>query len=269
MVKQDSVRKAKPNVLTADPTKRPVKSILISQPKPEGKSPYLDLAERFKIKIDFRPFIQVDAIEGKEFRKSKVHIEEFSAVIFNSRHAIDHFFRMCEELRIKTNPETKFFCDSETVALYLQKYTQYRKRKVFFGKGQLQSLLDLLQKHRDKESFLFPCSDIRAPEIPDFLAKQGFKYAEAVIYRTVAADLSDLEDIFYDMIVFFSPAGVKSLFINFPNFKQNFTRIAAFGSSTKAAVLETGLRLDVEAPVLPDIPSMTTAIERYLREVNG
>lgn len=262
------VRPAKPPVSPTDPTKRPVKSILISQPKPEGRSPYLDLAERFKIKIDFRPFIQVDPIDARDFRKTKVHITEYSAVIFNSRHAIDHFFRVCEDLRIKLSPETKFFCDSEAVALYLQKYTQYRKRKVFFGKGQLQSLLDLLLKHKDKESFLFPCSDIRAPEIPDFLVKHKFKYAEAVIYRTVAADLSDLEDIFYDMIVFFSPAGVKSLFTNFPKFQQNNTRIAAFGSSTKSAVIETGLRLDVEAPVLPDVPSMTSAIERYLREVN-
>ncbi len=261
-------RTAKPPVLTADTTKRPVKSILISQPKPEGKSPYLELAERHRLKIDFRPFIQVDPIEGKDFRKSKVHISEYSAVIFNSRHAIDHFFRICDEMRVKLSPETKFFCDSEAVALYLQKYTQYRKRKVFFGKGNIQSLLDLLLKHKDKESFLFPCSDIRAPEIPDFLTKHNFKFAEAVIYRTVAADLSDLEEIFYDMIVFFSPAGVKSLFVNFPGFKQNFTRIAAFGSSTKNAVLEMGLHLDVEAPVLPDVPSMTLAIERYLREVN-
>ncbi len=262
------VRKVKAPISAEDPTKRPVKSILISQPKPEGKSPYLDLAERYRIKVDFRPFIQVEPIEGKDFRKSKVNIAEFSAVVFNSRHAIDHFFRVCEELRIKLSPETKFFCDSEAVALYLQKYTQYRKRKVFFGKGQLKSLLDLLLKHKEKESFLFPCSDIRAPEIPEFLAAKGFKYAEAVIYRTVAADLSDLEDIFYDMIVFFSPAGVRSLFINFPNFKQNNTRIAAFGNTTRSAVLEAGLRLDVEAPVLPDLPSMTSAIERYLRDVN-
>jgi len=268
LVKWDSVPKVKPIALTADPSKRPVKSILISQPKPEGKSPYLELAERHHLKIDFRPFIQVDPIDSREFRKSKVHIEEFSAVIFNSRHAIDHFFRISEELRVKHSADLKFFCDSEAVALYLQKYTQYRKRKVFFGKGNLQSLLDLLLKHKDKESFLFPCSDIRAPEIPEFLTKKGFKYAEAVIYRTVAAAPSALKEIFYDMIVFFSPAGVKSLFINFPEFKQNFTRIAAFGSSTKNAVLECELRLDVEAP-LPDLPSMTAAIERYLREVNG
>ncbi len=258
--------RVKTQVLTSEPKKRPVKSILISQPKPEGKSPYLELAERHKLKIDFRPFIQVEPIEGKDFRKSKVNISDYSAVIFNSRHAIDHFFRVCEELRVKLSPDTKFFCDSEAVALYLQKYTQYRKRKVFFGKGQLKSLLDLLLKHKDKESFLFPCSNIRAPEIPDFLQQKGFKFAEAVIYRTVAADLSDLEEIFYDMIVFFSPAGVKSLFTNFPNFQQNETRIAAFGSSTKNAVIETGLRLDVEAPVLPDVPSMTSAIERYLKE---
>lgn len=260
--------KAQTTTAPVDPTLRPVKSILISQPKPEGRSPYLDLADKYGIKVDFRPFIQVEPIEAKEFRKAKIQIPDYSAVIFNSRNAIDHFFRLCEEMRITMPPETKYFCISEAIALYLQKHIQYRKRKVFFGKGRTKGLLDVLLKHKDKETFLFPCSEPRKPEIPEFLKEKGFRFAEATIYRTVPADLSDLEDIFYDMIVFFSPSGIKSLYLNFPGFRQLDTRIAGFGPATKLSVEEAGLRLDVEAPT-PEYPSMTMAIEAYIKKANG
>lgn len=258
----------KTQLVGVDKYKKPVKSILISQPKPEGKkSPYFDLADKYGIQIDFRPFIQVDDVPSKEFRKSKISIPEYSAIIFTSRNAIDHFFRICEEMRIKMSQDTKYYCVSEAIALYLQKYILYRKRKVSFGKGRIAGLMDILMKGKDKERFLFPCSDIRKNDLPDFLDKNKFEWDEAVIYRTVASDLSDLEKIFYDMIVFFSPSGIHSLFHNFPDFKQKNTRIAAFGKTTKKAVDEASLRLDVEAPVMPHSPSMTMAIERYLKEV--
>ncbi len=245
-----------------------VKSILISQPKPEnGKSPYFDLAEKYNLKIDFRQFIQVDGVPGKEFRKQRININDFTAVIFTSRSAIDHFFRVCDELRIKMSQETKYFCVSEAIAVYLQKYTQYRKRKVFFGNGSMKGMQDILKKHKSNEKFLLPCSDVRKPDLPEFLEKNKFDFQEGCFYRTVASDLSDLENIFYDMIVFFSPSGVQSLFQNFPAFKQNNTRIAAFGPATSKAIVDAGLRLDVKAPI-PQAPSMTMAIERYLKEVN-
>jgi uroporphyrinogen-III synthase len=245
-----------------------VKSILISQPKPETvKSPYFDLAKKYKIKIDFRPFIQVESVDLKEFRKQKIVPTNYSAIIFSSRNAIDHFFRITEELRVKMPQETKYFCVSEAIALYLQKYTQYRKRKVFFGTGKLSDLFDILLKYKDSEKFLLPCSDIRKDDLPNFLKKNNFEFCEGNFYRTVVSDLSDLENIFYDMIVFFSPSGVKSLFQNFPDFKQNQTRIAAFGPATAKAVAEANLKLSVKAPV-PQAPSMTMAIEKYLKEVN-
>jgi uroporphyrinogen-III synthase len=245
---------------------KPVESILISQPKPETKSPYQVLADRHGIQVDFRPFIHIEAVDSKSFRKARINISDYSAIIFTSRNAIDHFFALCDELRVKMSGETRYYCVSEAIALYLQKYILYRKRKVFYGKGRAKGLMDVLMKHKD-EKYLFPCSNIRKPDIPDFLTENGFEWDEAVIYNTVSSDLSDLENIFYDMIVFFSPQGVKSLFENFPDFKQNNTRIAAFGSSTKKAIDEAGLRLDVEAPVLPEIKSMTMAIERYLKEI--
>ncbi len=266
-IRQPSSPSAVQPEASSDAPLRPVKSILISQPKPEGKSPYLDLAERYGIKVDFRPFIQVEPIDGKTFRKSKVNIPDYSAIIFNSRNAIDHFFRLCGELRVTMSAETKYFCISEAIALYLQKHIQYRKRKVFFGKGRTKGLLDVLMKHKDKEKFLFPCSEPRKPEIPDFLKEKGFNFAEATIYRTVTADLSDLEDIFYDMIVFFSPSGIKSLYVNFPDFKQLETRLAGFGLATKQSIEEHGLRIDVEAPQ-PGLPSMTMAIEAYIKQAN-
>ncbi len=246
-----------------------VKSILISQPKPE-RSPYFSLATKHDIKIDFRSFIQVEGITGKEFRKSRINIPDFSAIIFTSRNSIKHFFRICEELRIKVSPDLKYFCASEAIALFLQKFITYRKRKVFFAKkqGTQASLKDVMKKHVNKEKFLLPCSISRKDDLPNFLKDNGFDYSEAPIYDTVASDLSDLENIFYDMIIFFSPLGIKSLYHNFPDFKQNNTRIAAFGPATAKIIEEYNLRLDIKAPQ-PGVPSMTMAIEKYLVKVNG
>lgn len=246
-----------------------VRSILISQPKPENdKSPYFDLAQKYNLKLEFRPFIQVDVIEARDFRKQRIDLNEFTAVIFTSRNAIDHYFHICEEMRVKVSQDMKYFCVSEAIALYLQKYVQYRKRKVFFGDGAMKTIMTYLNKHKDNEKFLLPCSDIRKADLPEFLRKNKFDFTEAVFYHTVASDLSDLKELTFDMIVFFSPVGVKSLFHNFPNFKQENTRIAAFGPTTCKAVIDAGLRLDVKAPI-PQAPSMTMAIEKYLKELSG
>ncbi len=246
-----------------------VESILISQPKPESnKSPYFDLEKKYGIKVDFRPFIHVEEVRAKEFRREKIKIEEHNSIIFTSRNSIEHFFRICNEMRIKMSAETKYFCTSEAIALYLQKFIQYRKRKVFFGTGKSKSLMDILSKHKDANRFLLPCTDIHKEDIPEFLDKNDFNYSKAVLYRTVCSDLSDLEDITYDMIVFFSPSGVKSLFQNFPEFKQNNTRIAAFGPTTSKAVVDSDLRLDLKAPI-PKAPSMTMSIEQYLKKSNN
>lgn len=240
-----------------------IKSILVSQPKPATpKSPYFDLAEKYKLKIDFRPFIQVDPIPAQEFRQSRINLLEHTAVIFTSRNAVDHFFRMAQEMRV-TVPETmKYFCVSESTAYYLQKYVVYRKRKIFHGQQKFEDLLDVLKKHK-QEKFLFPCSDIHDDRVTEKLEALNVKFNKAILYRTVAADLSDLENVYYDMLVFFSPSGIESLFKNFPDFKQNDTKIAAFGPTTEKAVIDHGLRLDVFAPQ-PKAPSMSMAIEQYI-----
>ena len=246
-----------------------VRSILISQPEPtNNKSAYFDLARKHSIKIDFRPFIHVEGISSKEFRKTRINLLDYSAVIFTSRNAISHFFRICEEMRITMPQDTKYFCASEAIALYLQKFILYRKRKVFFSKiSSPNGLQTILKKHKKNETFLLPCSANRKSALATFLKNNDFKYAGADIYETVASDLSDLEDIYYDMIVFFSPLGLKSLFINFPNFEQKDTRIAAFGPTTSKAVIECGLCLDVKAPA-PESPSMTMPIHRYIKSLN-
>lgn len=244
-----------------------IKSVLISQPKPE-KSPYFDIAEKWNIKVDFRKFIQVEGVDAKEVRREKVDINNYNAIIFTSRNAIDHFFRICEEMRITMPQETRYFCISEAIALYLQKYIQYRKRKVFFGNGKIEDLQNLLLKYKKKIKVLLPCSNVHKKDLPGFLEKNKFHYRSAVFYRTVYSDLSDLDNITYDAILFFSPIGVKSLFHNFPNFKQNNTRIGAFGPATKQAVQEAGLELNIEAPT-PNVPSMTLALENYLEKSNG
>ena len=242
-----------------------IKTILVSQPKPEGdKSPYHDLAEKYKLKIDFRPFIQVEGISAQEFRQQKINIAEHTAIILTSKTAVDHFFRIAEEMRFEVPDTMKYFCISEAVAYYLQKYVTYRKRKIFFGKQTIEELVDVMKKHKG-EKFLLPCTDILRDKIPMTLEEFNINFTKAVLYRTVAADLSDLEDVYYDMLVFFSPGGIESLLKNFPTFKQNNTLIAAFGPTTANAVIKNNLRLDVHAPQ-PNAPSMTGAIELFVKE---
>lgn len=241
-----------------------VKTILVSQPKPESeKSPYFDLADKYKLKIDFRPFINIEGVSTREFRDQKVELAKHTAVILTSKTAVDHFFRIAEETRFKVPDAMKYFCMSEAVAYYLQKYVVYRKRKIFFGKQNIHDLIDVLKKHKD-ENFLLPCSDILRQRIPDTLEEHGIKFSKLVLYRTVASDLSDLEDVKYDLLVFFSPSGIESLLKNFPEFKQNSTKIAAFGPTTANAVKKYNLRLDIHAPQ-PQAPSMSMAIEQFIK----
>ncbi|MEQ9305979.1 MAG: uroporphyrinogen-III synthase [Marinoscillum sp.] len=245
-----------------------VTSILVSQPEPSDEnSPYHKLAEKYNLKIDFRQFIEIDPVDSKEFRKQKVNILDHTAVIFTSRNAVDHFFRLAAETKVEIPTDMKYFCISEQTANYLQKYIVIRKRKIFTGERTAEDLLEVVKKHK-KEKFIFPCSDIRKDDIPDYLTKNGFQWSEVIIYRTVASDLSDLENVYYDILAFFSPSGIKSLFDNFPDFKQNKTRIAAFGPTTAKAVKDAGLILDIQAP-LPNAPSMTGALEYYIKKANN
>ncbi|MCB0506159.1 MAG: uroporphyrinogen-III synthase [Cyclobacteriaceae bacterium] len=245
-----------------------VKSILVSQPKPkDDKSPYFKLAEKYGIKVDFRPFIQVDPVDVKEFRKQKINFLDYTAVIFTSRNAVDHYFSMCKEVKVEVPADMKYFCISEQTANYLQKYITIRKRKIFTGQRTPADLIEVLKKH-SSEKFLFPCSNIRKDDIPIFLKDNNFTFSEVILYKTVASDLSDLADIKYDVIAFFSPSGINSLFVNFPDFEQNNTRIAAFGPTTAKAVKDAGLVLDIEAP-LPNAPSMTGALELYIKKANN
>ena len=240
-----------------------IKTILISQPKPSTeKSPYFDLAEKHNLKIDFRPFIHVESIGAQDFRQDRIDVLEHTAVIFTSRNAVDHFFRMCDELRVTVPDSMKYFCISEAAAFYLQKYVVYRKRKIFVGKGMFSDLMDLIKKHK-QEQFLLPCSDLLKPSIPMLLEEGKIKYSKATMYRTVCSDLSDLSDVKYDMLVFFSPSGIESLFKNFPKFTQGSTKIAVFGPTTAKATEEAGLNIDVNAPN-QKAPSMTMAIENYI-----
>lgn len=266
--------KLQPNPTRVDMTEtvndrmRKVKSILVTQEAPtDPASPYFKLAEKYSLKIDFRPFIQVEPVPIKEFRKQKIEILNYTAIIFTSRHAVDHFFHICRELKLDMPPEMKYFCISDQTSNYLQKYIVIRKRKIFTGLKDTKDLLDIIKKHKN-EKFLFPCSDIRKSDIPDFLRQHNFHFAEAIIYHTVAANLSDLKNVYYDILAFFSPSGINSLFVNFPDFKQNHTRLAAFGPTTSKAVLDAGLILDIEAP-MPNAPSMTGALELYIKKANG
>ena len=243
-----------------------VKKILISQPRPSSeKSPYFDLAEKYNLEIDFNPFIKVEGLDVKEFRQEKINILDYSAIVFTAKIAIDHFFRLCEELRI-TMPETmKYFCISESVALYLQKYIVYRKRKIFFSAtGKMDGLSVPLIKHQ-KEKFLVPVSDVHSEDLTKILDDKKVDYTKAVMYRTVSNDISEEEIKKYDMLVFFSPSGIASLYKNCPNFTQDEMAIGCFGKSTAKAVLDAGLRLDCEAP-LPGLPSMTAALEAFIKE---
>lgn len=244
-----------------------VKSILVSQPKPaDKKSPYYTLAKKYGIKIDFRPFIQVDPISVKEFRKQKIDILNHTAVIFTSRNAVDHFFRLCKDLKIEVPADMKYFCISEQTANYLQKYIVVRKRKIFTGSRTAQELIEILKKHKN-EKYIFPCSNIRKEDIPNFMNGNGYQLTEAIIYKTVASDLSDLDDVYYDIIAFYSPSGINSLFVNFPDFQQNNTRIAVFGPTTARAAQDSELIIDIQAP-LPNAPSMTGALELYIKKAN-
>lgn len=244
-----------------------VKSILISQPEPtDARSPFYDLKDKYKLDLTFRQFIRVDGVSAKDFRKDKVNILEHTAIILTSRIAIEHLFRICNEMRIELPAEMKYFCVSEAVALYLQKFITYRKRKVFYPKVKEQEIFDILLKHKT-EKFLFPHSNVCHNELMDFLKKNNFTYSQAILYLTVSNDLRDLAKNKFDIIAFFSPSGVKSLFENFPGFEQNGTRIAAFGANTCQAVTEAGLRLDIEAPT-PQAPSMKMALEEYIKKVN-
>ncbi len=246
---------------------KPVKSILVSQPKPQNpKSPYYALAKKYGLKVDFRPFIEIEPVSVGDFRKQKVDIAAHTAVILTSRNAIDHFFRLAKALKVEVPADMKYFCISEQTANYLQKYIVIRKRKIFSGTKTARDLIEVLKKH-PKDKFIFPCSNIRKSDIPDFLTENNYQYTEAVIYNTVASDLSDLADVNYDVIAFFSPSGIQSLFTNFPDFKQNDTRIAAFGPTTAKAVEEHDLYLDIQAP-MPNAPSMTGAIEEYVKKAN-
>jgi len=251
-----------------DPTRyTKVKSILITQPKPASdKSPFFEIAKKYKMKIDWRPCIQLQSITSREFRRMRINLYEITAIIFNSKNSIDHFFKLADELRFKVPADLKYFCIAESVALYLQKFIHYRKRKVFFANGTLDDLKSMLNKYKETEKILFPCSNVRKADIPDFLTKGNYKWYEAVIYKTISADLSDLKDIYYDIIVFYSPADIQSLFDNFPDFKQNNTRIATFGTATAEEVRRRKLILDIEAP-LHDTPSMSSAIEKYIIKI--
>jgi len=244
-----------------------IKKILVSQPKPiTAKDPYYDLAESNNIKIDFRPFIQVEGVLTKDFRTQKIAILDHTAVVFTSRTAIDHFFRVCEDMRITVPDNMKYFCISEATAHYLQKYIVYRKRKIFHSTGKFTDLIEVLKKHKE-ESFFVPLSDIHKQEIPCLLEKNKLKHSLAILYRTVSSDLSDIKEIDYDILVFFSPSGIVSLMQNFPDFKQNEIKIASFGPATAQAVVDAGLRLDIQAP-MPQAPSMTMALELFIKKFN-
>jgi len=241
-----------------------VKTILVSQPEPKMEnSPYQSLVDKTKVKIDFRSFIHVEGATGKEVREQKIDLTKFTAIILTSRNSVDHFFRVSEEMRFKIPDTLKYFCQSEAVAFYLQKYVVYRKRKIYVGKRTFKELLPLIKKHKT-EVFLAPSSDKLTEPIPEELEKLGIKGTAATFFRTVISDLSDLADVKYDVLVFFSPSGIDSLFYNFPTFKQEETRIAVFGSTTMQAAKDKGLRIDILAPT-PESPSMTMAIENYIK----
>ncbi len=244
-----------------------VKTILVSQPEPTAEnSPFFELRQNQKVKIDFRSFIHVEDVSCKEVRKQKIDLSAFSAVILTSRNAVDHYFRVADEMRFKVPDAMKYFCQSEAVAYYLQKYVVYRKRKIYVGTRTFIDLVPLIKKYKN-EKFLLPSSDKLKDIVPVTLDELGVKWRQAVFYNTVVSDLSDLSDVKYDVLVFYSPSGIESLLKNFPNFKQDDTRIAVFGNTTIQAATEAGLRVDIQAPT-KESPSMTMALKRYIRDAN-
>lgn len=247
-----------------------VRSVLITQPRPDtDKSPYFELARKYELSLDFHPFIRVEGISSKEFRKQKIEISGYTAVIFTSRNAIDHFFRMCEEMKVTVSQDSKYFCITESVALYLQKFILYRKRKVFYGAdGTNKSMFDVINKHKENERFLYPCSENQQDnEIVNWLKTNNCGFATPFMYRTISNDVREiLGTKNYDIICFFTPSGVKSLLDSFPGFAQNGTRLGAFGSNTSKAIEQAGLTLDIKAPQ-PQAPSMVAALEQYLSAI--
>ncbi len=243
-----------------------VKKILISQPRPENdRSPYFDLAKKYNINLVFHPFIKLEGIPAREFRKQKIDINYYTAVIFTSRNAIDHFFRMCEEMKISINQDTKYFCITEAVALYLQKFILYRKRKVFYGAdGTNKSMFDVVNKHKENEKFLYVCSENQQDnEIVNWLKNNKCEHALAFMYRTISNQINEVMNVKYDVICFFTPSGIKSLFDNYPSFKQNKTLIGVFGGNTSKAAEDAGLSVEIKAPA-PKTPSMVSALENFL-----
>lgn len=245
-----------------------IKKILVSQPKPSSdKSPYYDIAAKYGVEIEFRPFIKVEGIDSKEFRSQKISILDHTAVIFTSRHAIDHFFQLCKEMRVVIPDDMKYFCVTEQIALYIQKYVQYRKRKVFYGTtGKINDLLPAMTKHKNERYFV-PLSDVHNDDIKNLLDEKKLRHTEGVMYRTVSNNFRSDEPFDYDLIVFFSPSGVRSLLENFPDFKQDKIAIATFGPTTAKAVRDAGLRLDLEAPT-QQYPSITSAIDAFIAKEN-
>lgn len=244
-----------------------VKTILVSQPEPKVEnSPYFELQQKHKVKVDFRPFIHVEGVSAKDVRLQKIDFNNYSAIILTSKNSVDHFFRVAEEMRYKIPEGLKYFCQSEAVAFYLQKYVVYRKRKIYVGQKDFADLSPLIKKYKE-EKFLLPASDQLNADAPQTLNNLKVDWTAATLYKTVMSDLSDLADVYYDILVFFSPTGIKSLFKNFPDFQQNNTRIAVFGSTTQKEALESGLVVDIMAPT-PEAPSMTMAIEKYVAKAN-
>ncbi|QCW98588.1 uroporphyrinogen-III synthase [Aggregatimonas sangjinii] len=244
-----------------------VKTILVSQPEPKMEnSPYARLIDKEKVKVDFRPFIHVEGVDAKDVRQQKIDLKNYTAIILTSRNAVNHYFRLAEEMRFKVPDSMKYFCQSEAVAYYLQKYVVYRKRKIYVGKMNFSDMVSIFKKYKD-EKFLLPSSDSLKPVVPETLDKLGVNWTRGIFYKTVISDLSDLRDVYYDILVFFSPSGIESLLQNFPDFDQKETRIAVFGNSTVNAATDAGLRIDIKAPT-PDTPSMTMALQKYINEAN-
>ena len=240
-----------------------VKTILVSQPEPKMEnSPYARLIDKEKVKVDFRPFIHVEGVDAKSVRQQKIDLSQFTAIILTSRNAVDHYFRLAEEMRFKVPDSMKYFCQSEAVAYYLQKYVVYRKRKIYVGKMNFTDLVPLFKKYKE-EKYLLPSSDVLKPTVPEALDQLQLDWKRGIFYKTVISDLSDLSDVLYDVLVFFSPSGIESLLKNFPEFKQNNTRIAVFGNSTIKAATDAGLRIDIKAPT-PETPSITMALQKYI-----
>lgn len=244
-----------------------VKSVLVSQPAPTiENSPYISLKKKRKVKIDFIPFIHVEGMTAREVRRQKIDLSKFSAIILTSRNAVDHFFRVAEEMRFPIPNALKYFCLSEAVAFYLQKYVVYRKRKIYVGGRTFNDLTEQISKYSE-ENYLIPCANVLSPAIPTKLDELGVRWTQGTFYKTEISDLSHLKDVYYDILVFFSPSGIESLIHNFPDFKQNNTRIAVFGKTTVKAAESAGLRIDISAPS-PKVPSMSKALDIYIEKAN-